>query len=322
MNLDWLDIADLRVLHNRLSVVVDACAKLERADLSPAVYISDDETTIRCKPLIDAGGDVVLVEVAAPAATESAEPARAVPAAPELAPPEPAPITTPSPSPVAKAAPAAAVELIEGPLTDFEKAEIERLVALGKTSKQIGDTLRRKSQTVGLYLNNKARAAARGAEKRNDIPAGQPAKGEPDQVNTPDATQDDVARGAGPDAEEKGIEPTARNAPVAGGASLSLPDAPEWGFAERRIVAHLNGLPRAFDWDLAGDLSMCQALARGDKLAMVALDMGKDAQWIKQRHAVVTETIRNSAGQVTVDGGAMLLRVLSTLVAGLKKGAA
>jgi hypothetical protein len=192
---------------------------------------------------------------------------------------------------VAKAAPAAAVELIEGPLTDFEKAEIERLGALGKTSKQIGDTLRRKSQTVGLYLNNKARAAERAAEA--ETPAA------PRVTATPPVAAKEVV-------------------------TQSPPQVPpsEWGFAERRIVAHLNGLPRAMDWDLGSDLSMCQALARGDKLAMVAIDMGKDAQWIKQRHATVTATIRNGMGQITVDGGAMLLRVMSSLVANAQKGAA
>jgi hypothetical protein len=313
MNLTWMGVAALRELHGRIGTVIEACGPLERADLWPEISLGDEETVIRCGPMVDVGAELSVVEPIAAAQVE-------IVPAPVAA--SPAKTLEQVPARAADVVPEAPADLIEGPLSDHEKAEIEKLAARGVTSKAIGWRLGRKSQTIGLYLNTQARAAARAAEKQNDIPAGQPAEGQPVQANTPDATQDDVAKGAGPDAEEKGTEPTAKNAPVAGGASLSLPDAPEWGFAERRIVAHLNGLPRAFDWDLAGDLSMCQALARGDKLAMVALDMGKDAQWIKQRHAVVTETIRNSAGQVTVDGGAMLLRVLSTLVAGLKKGAA
>lgn len=313
MNLTWMSVSDLAALHRRIGTVIEACGPLERANLWPEVSIGDEETVIRCATVVDVDGEMSLVE---PVAAPQVE----IVPAPVVA--QPTTTADQVPARASDFVPDAPADLIEGPLSDHEKAEIEKLSARGVASKAIGWRLGRRSQTIGLYLNSQARAAARAAEKQNDIPSGQPAEGEPDQAIAPDATQDDVVIGAGPDAEEKGTEPTAKNAAVAGAASFSLPDAPEWGFAARRIVAHLNGLPRALDWDLGSDLAMCQALARGDKLAMVAIDMGKDAQWIKQRHTTLTATIRNGIGQVTVDGGAMLLRVMSNLVSNSQKGAA
>lgn len=320
MNFAWMTVEDLRAFHGRLSRVIESCGPLERADLHPEISLSDGETLIRCAPVLPFGTpDLAVVEPVAPAPEAYIHPEFQVTASEytarfpitaseytailgkELIPAdcgqvvvqeEPAPeaalrdaervesaaVEAPVPTPiVAKAG------LKEGPLSDSEKLAILDGHARGETSKDIGRRLNRKPQTIGLYINMMTRTGA-----LDDDPA-------------PVAPVPAAA-----------AKPVAPVAPV--DATPPVQTAPMSEF-DRKMRQHLSRLPRVMDWDMACDLAMCEAFARGAKLAQVALDMGKDAQWIRHRYTLVTNKIRDDRGHVKIDDQGRLLHLLRNLCA-------
>lgn len=98
-----------------------------------------------------------------------------------------------------------------------------------------------------------------------------------------------------------------------------MPDDPEYhdvGLDEQRGSATGAGSERALpgllpglrNWALADDLEIVEAFARGTRLAQVALDMGEDANMIRNRYARITDVIRNNRGHMSIEGSARLLR--------------
>lgn len=72
----------------------------------------------------------------------------------------------------------------------------------------------------------------------------------------------------------------------------------------------------------ATDLELAEALARGEKLPMVAADLGIDAQALKNRWFILTARICDARGNPTIDGQRRLIEVLRKIVADAQTKAA
>lgn len=342
MNLNWIGCEDLRAFRDCIDIVVSACGPLEKAGFCPEISLSDAETLIRCEPILpEMAPGLTLVEPDVPPASFEVEPAvdTAAPVAvPEVAAVEVSPPAKAEPAPVAKPALAATAPaekpaaLIEGPLSDAEKALIMKMTAAGRSSREVGAALNRKSQTVGLFLSSQALAADKAEEKAqaeaqsrlNAVRNGFRSVRECADPIVKDVTRAVTSPPSAP-------VPDTLPGPVPAPVSVATPQdvavrdviaqkKPLSGL-DRVIVAHLDSLPVEQDWDLTWDMGVCQAFAAGTKLAQVALDHGMDAQWIKQRYALVTQPIRNDRGHLTIEGQERMLHLLRHMCSE-KRGAA
>lgn len=344
MNLSWMSIDDLQLLHTQIGVVLAAAGPLDQADLGPEISLSDGETLIRCDPILPSKGmgpglvlvdshDGAEIQIEGPMSDKIAEVAASLPPAVVI---EGVPKDVPSPAPKT-------ASLVTGPLSQAERDRILELRAEGWTSRQIGFDLNRKSQIIGLFMN--------GLERRSDDRA-KPLFGfrsvgavaskvvseavRQKSVKTPAAQA--VADAATTDSrmpggDQGGLQQhrPAENDPVQTEGCTSLRpsveappvNVPANAFTglDRVIHAHLLKLPGAIEWDLGLDLEMCEGFARGTKLAQLALDLGVDAEWVKARYFKVTKIIRDDHGHITIDGQVRLLHLLRGICAA-KQGAA
>lgn len=63
------------------------------------------------------------------------------------------------------------------------------------------------------------------------------------------------------------------------------------------------------------DLDLVEALGRGDKLPMIAVDLGIDANKLKDRFQVLTAMILDAKDRPTIDGLQRLVKMLRRIVA-------
>jgi hypothetical protein len=203
---------------------------------------------------------------------------------------------------------------VTGPLSDQERAEIQRLDAQGVSRKEIAKRLGRRSQTVALYLHGLANPPKGAAGKTEEYKAAQPA---------PVAEQASVADTLGADAAVE-VPVAVEAAPVgeiAGGvARRSAPNpAPVAGGAapftarQRQIAAHVARLSGRGGFDAAADLALVEQLTSGTKAGQVALDLGLDSAGVVSRFRALTAVIRDDRDRVTIDGQADLLLVLRAM---------
>lgn len=200
---------------------------------------------------------------------------------------------------------------VTGPLTDDERAEIQRLDAEGVSRKEIARRLGRRPQTVALYLHGLANPPKGVAGRTEEFKAAQPA---------PVAEQASVADTVGADAVAEAPVPV-KAAPVGeiaeGVTQVAAPTpAPVAGGAapftarQRQIAAHVMRLNGRGDFDAATDLALVEQLTSGTKAGQVALDLGLDSAAVVGRFRALTAVIRDDRDRVTIDGQADLLLVL------------
>ncbi|WP_158589824.1 helix-turn-helix domain-containing protein [Gemmobacter lutimaris] len=200
---------------------------------------------------------------------------------------------------------------VTGPLTDDERAEIQRLDAEGVSRKEIARRLGRRTQTVALYLHGLAHPPKGAAGKTEESKAAQPAPvAEQASVAVSDGAdavaEAPVAVKAAPVGEiAEGVVPVAAPtpAPVAGGAA-------PFTARQRQIAAHVMRLHGRGDFDAATDLALVEQLTSGTKAGQVALDLGLDSAAVVGRFRALTAVIRDDRDRVTIDGQADLLLVL------------
>jgi hypothetical protein len=84
---------------------------------------------------------------------------------------------------------------------------------------------------------------------------------------------------------------------------------------------HLAGHGPRFPMTIATDLDLVEALTRGEKLPMVAADLGIDALALKNRWHILTHRILDPRGNPTIDGTQRLIRVLRAIARAMKEAA-
>ena len=226
------------------------------------------------------------------------------------------------------APPVAGPALKTGPLSDEEKAEIQRLTTEGVAQREIAARLGRRFQTVALYLHGSAKRVKTKEYKAKEYKAAQPA---------PAAEQASVADPVGADAAAEMPEPvkaapvgetaeggaavtTPKPAPVAGGADTAVP--PPATLREREIWYHLNKLGHVAPFDADLDLEICEALSAGQKPGEIATDLGLDTKAVADRFRRLSFPVRDLKDRVTPDGQALLVAELRRRVKWMRGTAA
>lgn len=129
-----------------------------------------------------------------------------------------------------------------------------------------------------------------------------------------------------PDAGGHDMEPGQREAETAVRAAASIEGQLAEAHPEEVAPPDLHGLdlrlwqylrrnrPR---WPLTigTDLDLVEALGRGDKLPMIAVDLGIDANKLKDRFQVLTAMILDAKDRPTIDGLQRLVKMLRRIVA-------
>lgn len=207
------------------------------------------------------------------------------------------------PEPTKPAAPAKAAPVKTGPLADDERAAIWALHAQGKEPREIADRIGRRLQLVASVIAN---------SKKN--PTGQPVAAASTSspavaVNAkPEAPAADAEVPSADTGKPAPVRAAGATAPKAGGAA---PDTVQGlTLRQRQIAAELAALGYRDPWTAKLDLGVVEDLMRGAKAPEVALDMGIDLKAFSERARRLYDTIRDSRGQVTLDGQKDLLAVL------------
>lgn len=243
MDLNALSLDDLKALEKHIAALVMAAARFPGAE--PEFWITCDSSGMRLPPMLTAGVGAPVEEWVPPVLIDVDDgPADRVVFARRAEPPAPA---------------ADAPGLVCGPLTEAERAQIVAMVKDGVPRPEIAARLRRKVQTVSLWITRHMQAD--GAVALPDLPA-------PDAVAAP---------------ADAPFPPRAVAAPVAALAQ-GAPVAPAAVSVEGltpRLREIEQALPRPVDAEL--DLDLAEALFRGEKLAAFALDTGEDAKVLAER---------------------------------------
>lgn len=146
--------------------------------------------------------------------------------------------------------------LLLGALSDDEKARIREMAAAGQSSHHIAERLRRRVQTVGLYMS-----------RLPVIDAARAASGHPPMAPAP------VAAALTAQAEARAAAPTEEN------------PQPVWW---RAIEASLNALGNRGPWSRALDLALVEGLAMGKPAVVLADELGVEVGQIKPRYIALT----------------------------------
>jgi hypothetical protein len=333
MDLTRMDRAALAQLQRDLARVQTAADALAADGCEPEITLGAAETVLRAPSILCFGAEPepVLVEK-----TEiDIEPAVPAPTPPGGA-------AVPAGGKSSQAGPAGrqttAKDLVTGPLSERERAEIIRRHADGAIAADIAAALHRKPQVVALFLlaqERKAESLALRVPRMNQKagqPAPEPGQAATDKIGTgrtpatAEGMADPAAPGAGGAAGiEDGMSAEIARAVAAGAvasrAAIAPAEVPDDLHGEARLIWRaLVALRQAPGWDIETDLEICEAFGRGTKVAHLALELGIDAVAITQRYKALTAVIRDDRGHMSIEGQTLFITLLRRRVAELRTG--
>lgn len=319
MDLQHLTMGELAVLKAGLDAVIRAAARLEDGGFSVEVTLGDGETVLRAGAILGAralpapGDAVIDVEPVADAAVPGVEIAAMPPA------PKPAPEPAPAAHHPAQPRVVGSDGFVRGSWLPQEDARLRELRRSGATYSQICDELSRPASAIRFRAKVLGLTGPGAVARAGQASAVQEhGAGDTPQSVAPDAGPRSGGAGvvgvvpaapgpASPPGPPRETPPPA-GGPGAGAGADPVPDALR-GVA-RDLWRVIAALPRDAGCDAEVDLEMVEGLARGARLAEIALDLGVDAAVLKKRFAAVSAEIRDARGSVTLIGQGALIDVL------------
>jgi len=301
MDLTKMSRDDLSTLQGHLRTIGTATDVMAEGGLEPEICLTCEETVIRVAPILSAGvpaplPDPVLLEpVQVSMPHGDSVPVGAVDVLAEAPiPSQPAVPSAVVPPPDAPKAPPAAQpdELVTGPLSEEERAEILRMDRDGVPRGEIAQALNRRVQVISLFLTAQIGSDGKARHKAPEPPA------------APFVHVAEAAAAVVDKAVAAGAPPAPAVDPAADLRGL-----------DRDIWRHLDRLPMAKGWDIEMDLDMVEAFARGSTPAIVAADLGCDSKAVVDRYKALTAVIRDDRGQMTMDGQVRFQNLLRRRVA-------
>jgi DNA-binding CsgD family transcriptional regulator len=207
------------------------------------------------------------------------------------------PVVAPEPAPQAPDP-----EFVTGHWSEREVDQAHSMLDKGQTSSQIAKKLGRKPNSVSVYVAKlrKSRAAVKAGVagpkviKRKLVPATARALSAPAVAPEPAA----VPAAAEAFATRRGVASVGLRAEPSGGDLLRSGMAGERPYAERAIIAHLNGLGHKDGWNAERDLELVEEICKGGNLDVIAaeLQVGRDAA--KARWKLLNSDIGDMGHQV------------------------
>lgn len=101
----------------------------------------------------------------------------------------------------------------------------------------------------------------------------------------------------------------------------AVPDAPDLHGKDLELWRHLKDHRPRWPMTVGTDLDLVMGLSRGEKLPMIAADIGIDAAKLKERFAVLSRPIQDGQGRPTIDGMPRLVNLLRMIVKAPAKAA-
>lgn len=233
------------------------------------------------------------------------------------------PVCEPAPVVPACGEDAGARKIASGRWSDAEVARAHKMLDGGATSGAIAKALGRGPNAVSVKVSKmraqrgdaKWRAAREGEATAPPPPRTAPAKRKlvPGKDRVKKAPEPKASAATPVAAVEGKAERPSASVPFAeraGVASLPTRAAPVSGasgerpYAERAIIAHLDGVGYVGGWDAARDFELVEELCRGSNLAVVAMELGVAIDAARARWQVLNRHIGDA------DHQARLVRIL------------
>lgn len=111
------------------------------------------------------------------------------------------------------------------------------------------------------------------------------------------------------------LDARSREAAIAHGNGPEDAPPPDLQGLDLRLWQYLRRNRPRWPMNIGTDLDLVEALGRGDKLSMIAADIGIDAVKLKDRFQVLTAMILDAKDRPTIDGQQRLMKLLRRIVA-------
>ncbi len=196
--------------------------------------------------------------------------------------------------------------VVQSKIAGTVKAEAIQSVAtaLGRTLKSVEQRAYRLGARIGAALAGRS-AEHQSAAKPEGIILAEPAEDEKPLSNENAAAPEALADL--PETAAPAQPPFSRSAPAVPPDGLSGKDLEIW----RHLTQPANQ-PR-WPMTIGTDFDLAVGIGRGDKLNVIAADLGIDAKALLARFAVITALVRDDKGRVTIEGLPKVINVLRRL---------